>query len=174
MNFSFLQKDFQTIDRIVSSCIRVNFKPLKSKIYLKEAKKSPRPLMPHHRVPVGPSCPHQPIMSPSSSSLSLSLSLFHPCPHCHCHLCTPHPPCEQLLTVAERGAGSSWCVGAISVSSVPIASSSHSMRAGAHSSSGGCCPVRGVRGRWNLQPTEDIGEEDNGLGGNPSHPVSLL
>jgi hypothetical protein len=101
--------------------------------------------MPHHRVPVGPSRPHQPIMSLSSSSLSLSLS--HPCPcpcpcPCHrCHLRTPHPPCEQLLAAAERGAGSSWHVGAISVSSVPIASSSHSVRAGAHSGSGGCCPV---------------------------------
>jgi hypothetical protein len=80
-------------------------------------------------------------MSLSSLSPSLSLSLSHPCP-CHCHyLCTPHPPCEQLLAVAERGAGSSWHVGAISASLVPITSSSYSMRAGAHSGSGGCCPV---------------------------------
>jgi hypothetical protein len=38
LNFSCLQMDFQTIDRIVSSCIIVNFKPLKYKIYSKEAK----------------------------------------------------------------------------------------------------------------------------------------
>ena len=57
MNFSFLQRNFQTIDRIVSSCIRINFKPLKYKIYSKEAKKFPRPLMPHCQ-PVVPSCLH--------------------------------------------------------------------------------------------------------------------
>jgi hypothetical protein len=33
--------------------------------------------------------------------------------------------------------------------------------------------VRGL-GKDVSTTTEDVGEEDNGLGGNPSHPVSLL
>jgi hypothetical protein len=32
----------------------------------------------------------------------------------------------------------------------------------------GMHPGLGVRRRWNLQPTEDVGEEDNGLGETPA------
>jgi hypothetical protein len=100
MNFSFLQRNFQTIDRIVSSCIRINFKLLKYKIHSKEAKNPPN-LMPHHCVPISPSC--------------------HCCYHCcHCCLsvllshCLASCPCLSLCPVMSLVWCGSWgCHGVV-------------------------------------------------------------
>jgi hypothetical protein len=132
LNFSCLQRDFQTIDRIVSSCIRVNFRPLKYKIYSKEVKKSPGLLMPHHHVPVGLLFHHIPVVIPVPvpvvpvpvpvpvpihvviGVIPIVLLLL-PAPSSHSS--------STLRAVARSGGEGVWwvcCCGAVSAFSLPV------------------------------------------------------